>query len=89
MRAATINKQKPKDLFLATATNPSAGLLCCTGFQTSARIPLPTRCFLAPLGRATFPPGEGILETFDILHFLLAFSQNCDKIRLHFLILRM
>jgi len=25
-----------------------------------SRIPHPTRCFLAALGRATFPPGEGI-----------------------------
>ena len=37
-----------KSLFLRTTSN------------LSARIPLPTRFFLASLGRATFSPGEGL-----------------------------
>ena len=37
-----------KSLFLRTASD------------VSARIPLPTRFFLASLGRATFSPGEGL-----------------------------
>ena len=37
-----------KSLFLRTASN------------VPARIPLPTRFFLASLGRATFSPGEGL-----------------------------
>ena len=40
-----------KSLFLRTTSN------------ISARIPLPTRFFLASLGRATFSPGEGLRLT--------------------------
>ena len=43
-------------------------LIRCTMLQVSARIPLPTRHFLAALGRATFSPGEGICGRLQLLH---------------------
>ena len=54
MRAATPDEQKLEDLLKDTISNPGVGLIGCTDFQISARIPLPTPS-------ATLPPGEGIL----------------------------
>ena len=56
-----LDELKPEDLLQGTITDSGVGLLCCTDFQLSARIPLPTRYaghpppgggnFTAPLGR--------------------------------------
>ena len=44
-------------------------------FRISARIPLPTRFFLASLGRATFSPGEGFGGHFELVLLLeIAYS---------------
>ena len=61
MRAVTLDELKPEDLLRVIMTDLGVGLLCCTDFQLSARIPLPTRYaghpppgggnFTAPLGR--------------------------------------
>ena len=40
-------------------SDPLRGMKGFLDLQVSARVPLPTRWFLAALGRATFPPGEG------------------------------
>jgi len=48
--------------------------------KVTSRIPHPTRCFLAALGRATFPPGEGsgarLWQFAKNVAFVSMFSRN-------------
>ena len=55
MRAITLDDQKRKDLHQASISNPGVGLLCCTNFWVSARIPHPT-----PSGPPS-PRGKGLV----------------------------
>ena len=59
MRAVMLDYRKLEDLLQGTISNPGIGLLCCTDFQFSARIPLPTRFSELRSGGPPSPRGKG------------------------------